>query len=194
MRSGLLAATVLATGVAAILAGCGKDAPTDTPAESSTDMLFRFERFTAFTPVDGPEVTLQSLRGKVVLFDLFGTWCPPCRKSAPLIVSLYERYSAKGFEVVGLAYEQGGDPQAAREAVEGFRKEFNIPYTLGLGPEVVWEDLREKTPARGAVPTLVVMDRQGVVRDLFEGLPPGHEAVLADRIERLLAEPDVPLP
>lgn len=180
--------------LAMVLAGCSKDAGTEPPARPESGTIFRFSRFTSAPLVSGGEVTLRSLRGKVVLFDLFGTWCLECRRSAPLLVSLHERYRRKGFEIVGLAYEKTGDSAQGRDAVERFRQEFNIPYPLAIGPDVVWEELREKADVPGVVPMLLVMDRQGVVRDVFEGLPPGHEAILADRVERLLAEPHVPLP
>jgi thiol-disulfide isomerase/thioredoxin len=187
---GLAWAATLA--VALLAAGCGgngeegESAPPN-PADRLT--LFRFEKFTSAPRIDGGEVSLEALVGKVVVLDLFGTWCPPCRRSAPILVSLYERYHARGFEIVGLAYEPTGDPAQSKEAVAAFGKEFGIPYVLALGPKVVWAELRQKAGIQGAVPILLLMDRQGVVRDVFEGLPPGHEAALADRLERLLAEP-----
>ncbi|MBM4017672.1 MAG: TlpA family protein disulfide reductase [Planctomycetes bacterium] len=196
----VLAAALLA---AALAPGCGgKDespaGPADArpPAKSEPEgsVLFRFDRFASATLVDGGEVTLGSLEGRVVLLDLFGTWCPPCRRSTPVLVSLYQRFHERGLEVVGLAYERTADPAGAREAVKGFREEFRIPYTLALGPDVVWQELQAKAQAEGAVPTLLLVDRQGVVRHMFQGLRPGEEAVLAERIEKLLAEPAAPGP
>jgi thiol-disulfide isomerase/thioredoxin len=150
-----------------------------------------FERFKSAPLVGGGEFTLQSVKGKVVLLDLFGTWCPPCRKSIPVIVSLYERFHAAGLEVVGLAYEQTKNVDEAREAVEAFRGEFKIPYVLAIGPQEVWTELQEKAHAEGAVPTILLLDRQGVVRDMFQGLEPGEEKTLADHIEKLLEQPAV---
>jgi len=193
MRASLAAAAAVALALVA-LAGCGDDASLPPPPPAGPDTIFRFSDFQAAPLVDGGEVTLASLRGKVVLFDVFGTWSASSRRTTPLVVSLYARYRAQGLEVVGLAYERTADPVQAREAVTAYRQEFSVPYVLALGPEVAREELRRKALARGEVPTLFVMDRQGVVRDLFEDLPPGHEAILADRIERLLAEPYVPVP
>jgi hypothetical protein len=93
-----------------------------------------------------------------------------------------------------LAYEHAPDEEAARTAVRRFRDEFRMPYVLALGTQDLWEDLRENAAVQGVLPTTVLLDRQGVVRGVFEGFPSGHEAVLADRIERLLAEPVVSVP
>lgn len=187
---------------ALLLMGCGGEDSSEKQREgaeggksaSESAVLFRFEQFTSAPLVDGGEVTLRSLEGQVVLLDLFGTWCPPCRRSIPLIVSLYQRFNEKGLEVVGLAYERTNDTGQAAEMVKAFREEFKIPYTLALGLDGVWPELEKKAGARGAVPTLVLIDRQGIARYMFQGLQPGEEAVLAERLEKLLAEPAVAVP
>jgi thiol-disulfide isomerase/thioredoxin len=175
-----------------LVAGCNggqDDAEADAEALRDSTALFRFERFDMAERTDGGEVSLKSLAGRVVVLDLFGTWCPLCRRAAPVLVSLYERFRGQGLEIVGLAYEQTADTAQAKRAVEAFRSEFAVPYVLALGPQAVWDELREHARVVGVVPTILLVDRQGVVRDVFEGLPAGHEAVVADRIERLLAEP-----
>ena len=202
MRVGTRAALAVALLAAMLSAGCSGDGQSDEPAKgpnagespSGTPVLFRFEQFTGAPLVNGGEITLRSLEGKVVLLDLFGTWCSPCRRSIPLIVSLHQRFSGKDLEVVGLAYERTSDEAQAREKVKAFREEFSIPYTLALGPDQAWQELAVKAQAEGVVPTLLLIDRQGIVRYMFQGLKPGEEAVLAEQIEKLLAEPVVPVP
>ena len=202
MRVGTRANLGLARLAAMLSAGCSGDGQSDQPAKgpnagespSGTPVLFRFEQFTGAPLVDGGEITLRSLEGKVVLLDLFGTWCSPCRRSIPLIVSLHQRFSGKDLEVVGLAYERTSDEAQAREKVKAFREEFSIPYTLALGPDQAWQELAVKAKAEGVVPTLLLIDRQGIARYMLQGLKPGEEAVLAEQIEKLLAEPAVPVP
>ncbi|MCX5675807.1 MAG: TlpA disulfide reductase family protein [Planctomycetota bacterium] len=201
MRVGTRANLGLALLTAMLSAGCSGDGQADKPAQgqnapespSGTPVLFRFEQFTGAPRVDGGEITLRSLEGKVVLLDLFGTWCSPCRRSIPLIVSLHQRFSGKDLEVVGLAYERTSDEAQARAKVKAFSQEFDIPYTLALGPDQAWQELAARAGAEGVVPTLLLIDRQGIVRYMFQGLKPGEEAVLAEQIERLLAEPAVPV-
>jgi thiol-disulfide isomerase/thioredoxin len=192
LSAGLLALAI------AVLAGCtgpgdGGAVPVKPPATGTGGPVggvqFRFEQFTSAPLVDGGEVTLESLRGRVAVLDLFGTWRPACRRTAPLLVSLYERFHSQGLQIVGLAYERMTDPTQQRDAVRAFRQEFSIPYPLALGPASAWADLAAKAGVTDPSPTLVVLDREGAVRAVFVGLKPGQEAVLADRVERLLAEP-----
>jgi thiol-disulfide isomerase/thioredoxin len=199
MRGSLAAGlAILAT---AVLAGCGcsdeNGGNTVNPPVTGTSgqaggVPFRFEQFTSAPLVDSGEITLDSLRGRVVVLDLFSTWRPACRRTTPLLVSLYERFRMRGFQVVGLAYERSLDPAQQKETVRAFRQEFAIPYPLALGPASAQSEVAAKTGAGDQAPTLVLMDRQGTVRAVFIGLKPGEEATLADRIEKLLAEPPAP--
>lgn len=139
-------------------------------------------------------MTLRSLEGKVVLLDLFATWRPPCRRSVPILVDLYQKFHGKGLEMIGLAYDNSGDAAQDRATITSFRQELKIPYPLALGPTMVWDELKAKARAEGVIPTILLLDRQGVVREMFQGLDPGEDVVLADRIQKLLAEPVVPVP
>jgi len=181
---------VLAVLIAA--GGCQDDSPPPQPVDPARATLFRFEAFASAPRVGGGRVAIDDLRGNVVAIVLLNTWSSPCRSAAPLMVSLYERYRGRQFEMLGLVYESADNVDESRRAVERFRAQFKIPFPLAFGPEVVWRELKREAGATGRMPTFVLLDRQGVARDLFEGLPPGYEQVLADRIERLLAEPHVP--
>ena len=205
MRGSIMAMAGAAVLAAALVLGCSgsgekpspdpKPKPAEKAGKTEADkhqVLMQFENFTRATLVDGGEVTLRSLRGKVILLDLFGTWCPPCRRSVPILVSLYARFHAKGLDIVGLAYEQTKEPQEASTRVKAFREEFKIPYLLAIGPDEVWPEITRKLNAEGAIPTLLFVDRQGVVRYMFQGLEPGEEEVLSQRLEKLLAEPAPP--
>jgi len=183
---------------AALAAGCWGSSPDDGGAKSEAnagkpgdahEVLFQFNAFKSAPLVGGGEVTVASLRGRVVLLDIFGTWCEPCRKSTPIMVSLYERFHAKGLAIVGLAKELTDDAVHAGESVRSFREEFKVPYPLALCPDTIWDDLAEKASARLEVPTILLVDRQGVVRYLVQGYGLGEEATLADDVEKLLAEP-----
>jgi thiol-disulfide isomerase/thioredoxin len=181
------ALTLAAAGALLMLvgcAGCESDPPPQTGGDEPEDAPFLVE-FTA-ERIDGGEVSLSDFEGEVVLVDLFGTWCPPCRRATPYLVSLYERYRDRDFEIVGLAYEREPRVEDKKEAVRGFRREFDVPYILALGPNDIWQQLPDN---RGALPTVLLVDRVGVVRKQLIGLQPGEEAVLADTIEKLLNEP-----
>ncbi|MBL7139375.1 MAG: TlpA family protein disulfide reductase [Planctomycetes bacterium] len=187
---GPLAAGVL---LAALVAGCDSDDPVPYVLPDGTDVArFRFLAFKTAEEVEGGEVALDSLRGSVVLLNLVGTWSADCRDTAPIMVSLYHRYYGEDFEIIGLAYEQTDDADQARQAVSVYREEFSIPYRLAIGPEVLWQELERYAKVSRRLPTLVLVDRRGVARHVFEGLAPGSEQTLAEEIETLLEEPYAP--
>jgi thiol-disulfide isomerase/thioredoxin len=62
-----------------------------------------------FTAVDGAEIDLSKLRGKVVLIDFWATWCPPCREEMPDLVAAYQKYHDQGFEILGISLDQSKD-------------------------------------------------------------------------------------
>ena len=100
-------------------------APTEiTTADTSGP--FRF----AFPDLDGRIVTERDprFRGKVVLVDIFGSWCPTCHDAAPELVRLYRKYHDRGLEIVGLAYEVTGDTAVDARQVRRYRRKFGISF------------------------------------------------------------------
>jgi len=65
---------------------------------------------------DGSEFNLSDLRGKYVLLDFWGSWCPPCRRDNPNLVELYSKYNSRGFELVSVAIEK--NEKTWKKAVE----------------------------------------------------------------------------
>ena len=78
--------------------------------------------------VDGGTFRLSDYKDKVVVLDLWATWCNPCRAEIPHLVDLSKEYGSKGVQVVGLTTES---PQTDTEKVRDFAKEMNINYKLG---------------------------------------------------------------
>lgn len=58
------------------------------------------------TAIDGAQIDLSKLRGKVVLLDFWATWCGPCVQEAPKVVATYNKLHDKGFEIVGISLDQ----------------------------------------------------------------------------------------
>ena len=81
-------------------------------------------------------VSLADFKGKVVLLDLWGTWCGPCREAIPRLIELNRKFERRGLAVVGLTYEKSdpADP-ATRENVKQFVKQAGIPYPCLMGDE-----------------------------------------------------------
>jgi len=89
---------------------------------------------TEIQAVDGAKFRLSDYKDKVVVLDLWATWCGPCRLEVPHLVELQNEYGGKGVEVIGLTTE---DPEDAEELVRDFAKEFKINYKLGWSPREV---------------------------------------------------------
>ena len=83
---------------------------------------------TEIQAVDGSPFRLSDFKDKVVVLDLWATWCGPCRQEIPHLVELQNEYGAKNVEVIGLTTES---PQTDAQKVRDFAKEFNINYKLG---------------------------------------------------------------
>jgi len=165
---------------------------------ANTEGRLRFR----FPDLAGREVSLQDerFRGRVVLVNIFGSWCPNCNDEAPLLREWSRRYGARGLEIVGLAYEQTGDPEGDRRAVQRFAKRYGLDHTLLLA------GISERKAAAATLPdftglfvfpTNIFVDRSGRVRKIhsgFAGPATGahHERLikeLTSQIEELLAEP-----
>ncbi len=78
------------------------------------------------TDVDGQEIALSDLRGKVVLLNFWGTWCGPCRREMPEFQKAYEDWQEEGFVILAVAYN---DTEAA---IRDFRAEFGLTFDLAL--------------------------------------------------------------
>ena len=155
-----------------------------------------------FPDLEGRELSLEDPRfaGKVVLVDIFGSWCPNCNDNAPYLAQWYRRYRDRGFEIVGLAYEFTGDVERDRAQVSRYAERHGIGFPLLLAGVSDKKKAAETLPDLSAVvayPTTVFIGRDGSVRKIHTGYAgPGtgehHKALVAEieaLIEELLAEP-----
>jgi thiol-disulfide isomerase/thioredoxin len=127
-------------------------------------------------------LSLASLRGKVVLVDVWATWCGPCRMSIPGVQLSYAKRRDKGFEVFGIALERDGGEQ-----IPAFANEMGITYPTGVPKDV--EPVKELVGTRSGIPYMLLLDRKGVIRWIAEGYGSGSEGEMNDQIDKLLAEP-----
>ncbi|HSE28885.1 MAG TPA: TlpA disulfide reductase family protein, partial [Gemmatimonadales bacterium] len=170
-------------------------APTEVTRADTAPFQF------AFPDLDGRIVTRDDprFRGKVLLVDVFGTWCPTCHDAAPVLVRLHRDYRARGLEIVGLAYEVTGDSVVDNRQLRRYREKFGIEFTLllaGLNDTELTAATLPQLANFTAYPTTLFLDRRGRVRRVhagFYGPATGaqHDRLVEDfraEIERLLAD------
>lgn len=142
------------------------------------------------------EITLANLRGRVVLLNFWGTWCPPCRAEFPHIVELYHKWGrSRGVAVLAVSCSGGndsGDLQSLREQTTAFLAATKADLPIYLDP-----DRRTRKAVAAAVgfrgyPLTLVLDRAGKIRATWVGYSPGREVEMDQTIERLLKEPAKP--
>lgn len=180
--------------VALVLAGCasGTAAPGGTAeqgylaGDGTTTVVAAADREPApglaGTTLDGASFDLSALRGKVVVLNVWASWCPPCRAESPMLQAVATDLRADGVEFVGIA-TRDGDGTAAR----AFAENVGLTYPSVLDPDgVALLAFRETLPPQ-AIPSTLVIDRQGRIAGRVIG--PTTEPRLRALIAPVLAEP-----
>ena len=121
---------------------------------------------------------MQSLRGSVVVLEFWATWCGACRALLPTLNGWHERYSSGQAQIVSVTVDSPG--KAAQDAAQ-----LGMRYSVLSDPEGQTAQLYQAF----ALPTLFVIDRAGVVRDVSVGYDPQRLRALEALVERLIAEP-----
>lgn len=131
----------------------------------------------------GDPIKLGNYSGKVLLVNLWATWCGPCRMETPELVKLHKEFQSRGVEMIGLSTE---DPVASAESVSDFIREYNIDYQIGWAKREVAQTLMQ---GRTSIPQSFVIARDGRIVRRFIGfrsdLTPGQ---IKAALEEALAE------
>ncbi len=128
-----------------------------------------------FKAVDGREVDLEKLRGKVVLLDFWATWCGPCVAELPNVLKVYQEQHAKGFEIVGISLDSD------KAALESFVKEKGMEwpqYFDGKG----WENDISSKHGIQSIPAMWLLNKKGML------VSSSARENLAELVTKLLAE------
>lgn len=120
--------------------------------------------------LDGKDLSLAQLKGKVVLVNFWATWCEPCRFEIPWLIEMQQKYGAKGFTVLGIAMDEEGrsvvSPFVEKERfdVNGNKAQMNYPIVLGN------DATADKFGGLFGYPTSVLVGRDGKVIQRITGL------------------------
>jgi len=149
----------------------------ENPAHRAAHAAIEGKRMPAFHVKDwiNGGITAAAIKGKVIVVDLYATWCGPCMNAIPYNNALLKKYKQQGLVVIGVCTSDSGQEVFAANA-----RQHGIQYPAARDPEL-------KTLQAWGVeyfPTYGIVDRKGIVRAV--GLQPSH---LEEVVRKLLAEP-----
>ena len=155
----------------------------------------------AFPNDQGDTISLNDERyqNKVVIAQIFGTWCPNCMDETRYFVELYGKYHSQGLEIIGLDFETKPDFDYFKSRVARYRKDLKVPYELVLAGSSNKKKAAEALPMLNQVmsfPTAIFIDKTGKVREIHTGFSgPGtgdeyehYQKETIELIEKLLNE------
>ncbi len=138
--------------------GCGQagDKQTAVKVEDAKKLSFTYKT------TDGELVDARQFYGKVVIVDIWDTWCGPCRKGIPHFVDLYEQYKGQ-VEIVGLAFGREGAPK-----VKAFADQMKINYPNGIFSEEAAKQFGQPR----SIPTCFIIGKNGEIAETVVGYRP----------------------
>ena len=163
-----------AAALIALVACAGKESVPARPPEVGQPA----PHYSAVT-LTGDSVSLEQLRGRAVLLNVWATWCHPCREEIPVLQALHVRYASRGLELVGVSVDGRGEEDTIRE----FATDYTMTYRLWLDPD---ERVQSTFLAIG-VPATFLIDRAGVLRWRHVGPVRANDTTLVRELERALA-------
>jgi peroxiredoxin len=114
--------------------------------------------------LNGKNVSLSELKGKIVLIDFWASWCGPCRHNNPRLMKLYNKYHSKGLEIYGVSLDD--DVDSWKKAVHHDRLEW-----IQVIDDKGWESSAATKYGVDMIPSSFLIDRQGIIRTInAEGL------------------------
>lgn len=128
--------------------------------------------------LQGENLNLNEQRGKIIVINFWASWCPPCRKEMPVLQKFYDKYQALGVSVWAVNVEQ--ENQAGHNFLKGLDLTFPIFFDQS--------NSISKTYQVKAMPSTVIVDRDGIVRYIFRGYKDGYEKKYAKAIKKLIRE------
>ena len=150
--------------------------------DGSIEQIAPTDRKTAITvrgtTLEGSSIDSSTYRGKVVVLNTWGSWCPPCNAEAPGLQKAWQELKSKDVQFVGIDVREGADSGRA------FQRKFAITY-----PSIAWDGggvLLQLKGKASATPTTLVLDRQGRLAARISGEAQG--STLTDMVEQVLAE------
>lgn len=126
----------------------------------------------------GKNLKLSEFRGQVVLVNFWASWCGPCRQEMPLLEKLHNKYAGLGFSVMGVNVEENNTE------AKGIVKKEKLTFPVLFDTENKVSQLYQVS----AMPSTVIIDRDGKIRYIHQGYKPGDEKTYYSWVKRLIKE------
>lgn len=126
----------------------------------------------------GKNLKLSEFRGQVVLINFWASWCGPCRQEMPLLEKLHNKYSGLGFTVMGVNVEENNTE------AKGIVKKDKLTFPVLFDTQNKVSQLYKVS----AMPSTVIVDRDGNMRYLHQGYKPGDEKTYNTWVKKLIKE------
>jgi len=122
----------------------------------------------------GEPVSFEKYKGKVVVLDILGSWCPNCMDETKFLSDYYLKNRDKGFEVIGLAYERTTDFKSSQKALLPFEKRLNVQYPILItgvtsADTLITQKTLPQLEKIKAFPTIIFVDKNGMMRKVESG-------------------------
>ena len=139
----------------------------------------------SLSDIEGSVVSKRDYTGRVLVVDLWATWCPPCRKGIPEFIKLQKKYKS-GVAVLGISMDAPETPSNTIETVSNFVQAQGVNYDIALGDTSVSSQIAGKM----ALPTTLFLDRDGRVRYIATGY---HDYAKVEAITKVLLNESQPI-
>jgi len=150
--------------------GAAALAPAAVPQSAAPDFTLR--------SMDGKNLRLQEQRGRVVMINFWATWCAPCRQEMPHLAKLYDKYRASGFELLAVNVDE------EQAKATGLAQQLKLKFPVLFDGDKKVAGLYDLK----AMPSTVLIDRDGRVRHVHRGYRDGYEITYDQQIRDLLKE------
>jgi thiol-disulfide isomerase/thioredoxin len=132
--------------------------------------------------LDGSTFKLADKKGKVVLVNMWATWCGPCRAEMPALVEMQEKYKDKNFEIIGLDVDEESPGQ-----IKEFAADMKLNYQLGWADEVLYGEFSKITKMNG-IPQSILFNRDGNITGVFTGGSARVVKSMKETVEKIVNE------
>ena len=137
--------------------------------------------------LDGRPVTLDPYRGKVVLLNVWATWCAPCLEEMPSMERLYREMAGQDFEILVVSVDNAVDGAVPRDALEKFAQQLGLTFPILHSPPDSPDDI-QRVYATTGVPESFLIGKDGVIYRRLSGATSWDSPQYREQILRLLAE------